>query len=133
MGRALVLLLLLASLAGPAGALAQGDPFGPLPPPGGQQATPEPTPTPDVTGQQTVSRTLLLGIAGAVLAIFVGIGVYISRDARRNLTDEDRRAVAGERPVTDAERKARSQAAKQRARAAGKRQRQARKAQQRRR
>jgi hypothetical protein len=131
MGRALVLLLLLAALAAPATALGQGDAFGPLPQPG-QQTTPEPTPTPEAAGQQTVSRTMLLGIAGAVLAVFVGIGVYISRDARRNLSDEDRRAVAGERPLTDPERLARSNAAKQRARAAGKRQRQARKAQRRR-
>ena len=92
MARSLVLLLLLAALTVPAAAHAQSSPFSPLPQ--AQQATPEPTPAPtSVADQQDVSRGLLFGIAGAVLVVFVGIGVYITRDARRNLTDHYRRAL----------------------------------------
>jgi hypothetical protein len=132
MARLLVLIALVVALVAPAGALAQSSPFSPLPP--AQQATPEPTPAPTTAAdQQDVSRGLLLGIAGAVLVVFVGIGVFITRDARRNLTDADRRAVErgerGERPEDD---RRSTEAARKKARAAGKRQRQARKAQRRR-
>jgi hypothetical protein len=65
------------------------------------QSNPFPTPTPSATaapstgttpGDDTSDRTLLL-IAGAVLLVFVGIGWYITRDARKNLTAEDRAAI----------------------------------------
>jgi hypothetical protein len=79
MRRALVLAVLcLAAL--PAVAPAQSNPFGPLPP--AQQATPEPTAPPNPDDQGKVSRPLLLGIAGVVAILFVGIGLYIARDAR---------------------------------------------------
>src|SRR4051794_5591249 len=133
MARSLILLLLVATFALPSAAAAQsggGGAFGPLPQ--AAQATPEPTPTPAPAGQQTVSRPVLLIIAGAVLLVFIGIGLYITRDARRSLTDDDRLALAGQRVPAEMEKASRQHAAKQRARAAGKRQRQARKAQRRR-
>jgi hypothetical protein len=124
---ALILVLVL-GLAVPALASAQDNPFQPLPQ--GAQPTPAPTPTPSNTGdQQDVSRAMLLGIAGGVLVIFVGIGVFITRDARRSLTEEDRRALDHVR--TDQERR-RGEVVKRRARAKGKAQRRARKAQRRR-
>ena len=111
-----------------AGAHAQSSPFSPLPQ--AQQATPAPTPAPTAAAdQQDVSRGLLFGIAGAVLVVFVGIGIYITRDARRNLTEHDRRALDHVR--TEQERQ-RGEVARKKARAKGKRQRQARKAQRRR-
>jgi glucose/arabinose dehydrogenase len=128
MARSLVLLLLLAALAVPAAARAQSDPFSPLPP--AQQPTAEPTPAPtSVADQQDVSRGLLFGIAGAVLVVFVGIGMYITRDARRSLTEHDRRGL--DHVYTEQERE-RGEIARKKARAKGKRQRQARKAQRRR-
>jgi hypothetical protein len=77
-------------LLAPAGALAQdGNPFdGQLPPP---QQTPAPTPEPvDDASQDEIGRNTLWIIGGGLLVIFVGIGWWISRDARANLTDEDR-------------------------------------------
>ena len=112
MRRLLVLLVLLCAMAAPPAALAQSSPFGPLP----QAVTPTPSPSPtpgNVNGQSSVSRGLLLGIAGAVAILFLGIGFYISRDARRNLTEEDRRALdRAERPLTPEERKQSAQAKK---------------------
>jgi hypothetical protein len=128
MRRALLLLLLLAVLA-PATAHAQNSPFGPLPQ--ASEPTPAPTATPadSSADQSSVSRAMLLGIAGGVALLFVGIGYLITRDARSNLTDDDRRAL--ERNRTEQERR-RGQVVKTKARARGKAQRQARKAQRRR-
>jgi hypothetical protein len=83
LARALILILALALLA-PAGAAAQGgDPFQPLPPP---QPTPAPPPPEqDEPFGDDVGRTTLYVIAGALLIAFVGVGVFISRDARRAL------------------------------------------------
>jgi hypothetical protein len=128
MRRALVLLVVLWAVAAPASALAQSSPFGPLPP--AQQPTAEPTAAPNSADQSSVSRPLLLGIAGAVAILFVGIGLYIARDARRNLTETDRQALEHRRERTDAERR-RSEQAKRKARAKAKAQRQARKRQRR--
>ena len=132
MRRLFLLILVVAALA-PTAAHAQSSPFGPLPP--STQATPAPTATPAPADQSSVSRPLLLGIAGAVAIIFFGIGLFITRDARAHLTDADRRAVEGKRPSAgdgEAEAKMRTKTAKSKARAADKRQRQARKAQRRR-
>jgi hypothetical protein len=129
--RRLTLLLILVCLAIPAAAAAQDNPFGPLPP--SQQVTPAPTAAPTPADQGSVSRGLLFGIAGAVAIVFIGIGWYITRDARAHLTDEDRRLLEGRPVQTRADADAqRTKAAKSKARAAGKRQRQARKAQRRR-
>src|SRR4051794_9787435 len=122
------LLLVLAVVSAPGPAAAQDNPFAPLP----QAAQPTPTPvaTPQpASDQQDVSRGLLLAIAGAVAVVFVGIGWFITRDARRSLTPDDRRAL--ERGRTEDERR-RGEVKRRQARAAGKRQRQARKMQRRR-
>src|SRR4051812_12786547 len=124
MRRPLAFVLLIAALALPAAARAQSGPFSPLPP--AQQATPVPTAAPTTTAdQQDVSRGLLLGIAGAVAVIFVGIGWYITRDARRHLSADDRRAL--ERGPTEQDRR-RGEEQRRKARAKAKAQRQARKA-----
>ena len=130
MRRVVLLVLVLALVVSvPAVASAQDNPFGPLPQ--SPQATPTPASTPANTADQSsVSRPLLLGIAGVVAVIFFGIGVYITRDARRNLTAADRAAVEGRR-MNPVERK-QAEREKARARAKGKAQRQARKAQRRR-
>jgi len=88
LARTLVLILALALLA-PAGAAAQGgDPFSPLPPP---QPTPAPPPPEqDEPFGDDVGRTTLYVIAGALLIAFVGVGVFISRDARRSIPKGDR-------------------------------------------
>jgi uncharacterized protein HemX len=126
MRRATVLLALLLALAAPAAALAQNSDFGPLPP--AVTPSPAPTATPkSVADQSSVSRPLLLGIAAVVALLFLGIGMYISRDARRNLTDEDRRALErAEKPITPADRRKAEQARKK-ARAKTRAQKQARK------
>jgi hypothetical protein len=96
--RTLVIALMLALLA-PAGAAAQSNqnqqtpqsgPFGPLP-----QSAPEPAPTPTPaedsnSSYQLTSRNTMYLIAGALLVAFIGIGVYISRDARRSLPSAHR-------------------------------------------
>jgi hypothetical protein len=126
MRRVALLLVLVSIVALPATALAQDNAFGPLP----QAAQPTPTPTSGSTStsdQSTVSRPLLLGIAGAVALVFLGIGVFITRDARAHLTEADRAAVEGSRRRDEVDRK-QAERAKARARAKGKAQRQARKA-----
>jgi hypothetical protein len=130
----ILVLVALASVAVPAAATAQSNPFGPLP-----QSAPEATPVPTATpaDQNSVSRPFLLGIAAAVAIIFLAIGFYITRDARRHLTDDDRRALESGRgrerePEGLPGERVRTRTAKSKARAAAKRQRQARKAQRRR-
>lgn len=87
--RRIALLLTVASVAAaPATALAQGDPFSPLPPPA---PTPTPAPEPaDNPGDGDVGRSTLFLVGLGVLAAFFGIGWAITRDARRSLTDSDR-------------------------------------------
>jgi hypothetical protein len=88
--RTLIIALVVALLA-PAAAVAQdsGGAFGPLPP-----AAPEPTATPDKSNDSLASdiggRETLFVIAAGLLVAFVGIGVFISRDARRTLPKEHR-------------------------------------------
>src|SRR3954454_14268059 len=87
----LALLIIVASLLAPAAAFGQGNAFGPLP-----QAAPAPTPTPTAaksTSQDSVGRSTLLLVALGVAVVFVGLGVAITRDARSNLTDDDRAAL----------------------------------------
>jgi hypothetical protein len=86
--RALVLILALSLLAPAAAAAQGGDPFSPLPPP---QPTPAPVPQPvDDPADGDVGRTTLYVIAGALLIAFVGVGMFISRDARRSIPKGDR-------------------------------------------
>jgi hypothetical protein len=83
-------LLLAAALALPAVAPAQDNPFGPLPPaPAEQTPTPQPLNT-DSSGDD-VGRNTLVIILGAVVALFVGIGWFITRDARASLPEDRRR------------------------------------------
>lgn len=129
--RLAVLLAALALCALPApSALAQGNPFGPLPP--AQTPTPTPTPAASADDEGDVSRTLLLGIAGGVAVIFLFIGIYITRDARAHLTEDDRRSLERDRDRNEKERKRRSEDLKRKTRAKAKAQRQARKVQRRR-
>jgi hypothetical protein len=85
--RVTVLALLILALAAPA-AQAQGSPFQPLPP-----AAPTPTPPPepvDGADDGDISRGTLFLIGGGVVAAFVGIGWWITRDARRSLPRDER-------------------------------------------
>ena len=125
--RRIALLLLCATfLLAPASAvLAQSSPFGPLPP-----AAPAPTPTPDdnttsVLGQDVGRLTLYL-IAGGFVILFIGIGWWISRDARASLPSRHRPGAAPVR-LTPAERRKRDRA-RSRARQKTRAQKQARKA-----
>ena len=94
--RSLVIALVLALLA-PAAAVAQSQggqnsPFSPLPPP---QPTPAPTPEEDDGGflgldnEISGSATLYI-VAGVLLVAFIGIGMFISRDARKSLPSHHR-------------------------------------------
>jgi hypothetical protein len=84
MFRRALLVVVLCALLAPTAAFAQGGAFGPLP-----QAAPTETPTPDQSSDSLTSdlggRTTLYVIMGGLLVAFVGIGVFISRDARRAL------------------------------------------------
>ena len=107
MRRIALLLVCAACLLVPApAALAQTSPFGPLPPAG---PAPTPTPTPNtgtnVLGQD-VSRATLFAIAGGFVIVFVAIGWFISRDARRTLPADRRDTPTPER-LTPAERRKR--------------------------
>jgi hypothetical protein len=123
----LAILSLVLVLLAPATALAQdGNPFdGQLPPTQPQQtATPAPT---SASTQQDTGRTTLYLIGGALLVFFVGIGWWISRDARANLTEEDRDSLRGVHRRDEGPHQHERQA-KAKARAKGRAQRQARKA-----
>jgi hypothetical protein len=109
--RRFVLLLLCATflLAPPPAVLAQSSPFGPLPP-----AAPAPTATPDDSNSssvlgQDVGRLTLYLIAGGFVILFVGIGWWISRDARSTLPSRHRPDAAPVR-LTPAERRKRDRA-----------------------
>ena len=127
---AAVLVALVAFCASPVPAVhAQSSPFGPLPQPAAPTPTPEPVENP--ADQARIDRTLLFGIAGVVVLIFVGIGVFISRDARRNLNEADRRAVERGEAARPQTAKQRNDALKKKARAKTRAQKQARKKQRR--
>lgn len=122
MRRLVPLLLVSALLALPAAAIAQDNPF--APPPVDPNATVPPSPTPTATPDNSLSntgRTTLYFIGGALLIAFVGIGVWIARDARRALPESRR----GE-PVAAGAASRRTPQVKQKARARTKAQRRAR-------
>ena len=95
MTRLAIACILVVALLAPAAASAQGggqDPFAPLPPP-----QPTPAPTPEVQDDplnEDVGRTTLYVIAAGLLIAFIGVGVFISRDARRAIP-RDRRGERG--------------------------------------
>jgi hypothetical protein len=97
MHRWLIVLVVLA-LAMPAAAVAQDNPFGPLPP----ASSPAPTPPPDDSDDDafaSTGRDTLYIIAGGLLVAFVAIGWWISRDARRfTPRGSDRQALREEGP-----------------------------------
>lgn len=127
MTRVLVLILLLAGLALPPVAAAQGA-FGPLPP--ADSPPPVETPEPVEIDDGSLSTTTLWLIGGAVIVAFIGIGWYITRDARAHLTEDDRRAIESHSEDLSAqERQKRTEAQRKKARARAKAQRQARKKQ----
>jgi hypothetical protein len=123
MTRIAVALLVLA-LAAPPAALAQQDPFGPLP-----QAPPAETPTPapqeGVDQGSDTGRTTLYAIAGVLMVAFVFIGWWISRDARRSAPKGERDRAHRLREEGPHKHK---RQAKAKARAKGRAQKQARKA-----
>lgn len=127
--RRLVVLLLLLCLALPAAAAAQSSPFGPLP----QPVAPTPTPPPlEDADQSNLGTGVLFAIAGGVLVLFFAIGMYITRDARSHLTEDDRRALERERAADDPEAaRVRSERARKKAREKTRAQKQARKKQRR--
>jgi hypothetical protein len=123
MSRLLCLLVLVAALAVPASALAQSDPFGPLPP-ADSGATPAPTAVPGnttTTEDNTGPSTVLL-IGGGLVLLFAVIGTVIVRDARRNVPESElRHGLRDEGPHKH------KRQAKSKARAKGRAQRAARK------
>jgi hypothetical protein len=121
---AVSLLVLLA----PASALAQGNDL--LPPTAASPtATPVPTatPTPDPASSTTGTTTLYI-IGAALLVAFVGIGLWIARDARRSLPAKRHHGSTAEPMAIDGAPKPRPPHVKQKARARGKAQRHARRA-----
>ena len=52
-----------------------------------QTATPEPV---DADPSDGVTREMMFAIGGGLLVLFLGIGCWISRDARRNLPADER-------------------------------------------
>jgi hypothetical protein len=119
--RLVTLFTALVLLAPPGAALAQdGNPFNGLPP---AQPTPAPTATPaSSSSADAVGRTTLYLIGAALVVAFVGIGWWISRDARGSLPEDKRREALREDGPHKHERQA-----KAKARAKGRAQRQARK------
>jgi hypothetical protein len=101
MRRLAALITLLALLAAAPAAVAQTDPsqgggggaFSPLPQPAPEE-TPVPTRVPTVEEQSNTDRTLLFAIGGGLLVLFLVIGYVITRDARTNLPEVERRAAA---------------------------------------
>lgn len=88
--RSALITLLVAALLAPAVAAAQFQPLPPAPPP-------EPPPLPAVPGSEESGisglQEALLILAGVV--VVVGIGVAITRDARRNAPAETRPGAGG--------------------------------------
>jgi hypothetical protein len=117
-------LTILALLVPAPAAFAQdGNPFDGLPP---AQPTPAPTVEPvNDQAQDNVGRDTLYIIGAALLVAFIGIGVWISRDARRNLPKDERERLDRRR---DELAHKHERQAKAKARAKGRAQRQARKA-----
>ena len=128
MARLAVLLTLVALLVPATAAVAQDNPFGPLP---AATPTPPPVATPDNTSntasQDTGTRTLYI-IGAALLISFVAIGMWIARDARRSLPHHHRgRHMMAEPAPGEPRERRRDPKAKARARSKTRAQRQARK------
>jgi hypothetical protein len=120
MARIAALLTVFALLVPVHAALAQTDPFGPIP------ATPTPEDSNTSVLGQDVGRSTLYVIAGGFFVAFIGIGWWISRDARRSIVREHpEEPVRGPDPK---ERGRQRERAKAQARARTKRQKAARKA-----
>ena len=117
-----------ALLAPAPGALAQdGNPFNGIPQ---AQPTAAPTVAPsntDSTAESTNSRRTRFVIGAGLLVTFFGIGWWIARDARSNLSEEEREHLRGVHKRDEGPHK-HERAAKAKARAKGRAQRQARKA-----
>jgi hypothetical protein len=122
----LAILMLALVLLAPAAALAQdGNPFdGQIPPP---QQTPAPTPESVDDSSGDISTTTLWIIAGGVGVALLLVGFWISRDARSNLSEEERDHLRGVHQRDEGPHK-HEREAKAKARAKGRAQRQARKA-----
>jgi hypothetical protein len=120
----LLTILVLALPAAPA--LAQSNPFGPLPQPA-PATTPVPTATPSLTSSQDTGTKTLYIIGAVLLVAFAVIGVWIARDARRSLPGHHRgrHMMAEPAPGAPAERR-RDPQAKAQARKKGRAQRRAR-------
>jgi hypothetical protein len=83
---AALLTVLALAAAGPVpAALAQQDPFGDLPQ--GQQATPTPAPVQTDATDEDVGRTTLYAIMGGLVVVFIGVAVWIARDARSRVPE----------------------------------------------
>jgi hypothetical protein len=105
MRRLAALLTLLVLLVAAPAAVAQdqgqgGGAFGPLPQPAPEE-TPVPTVAPTTEEQSDTDRTLLFAIGGGLLALFLVIGYVITRDARENLPEAERRAAAAGQPLRE--------------------------------
>lgn len=115
MRRALIAVIASLVLASPAAALAQGDPYGPLPAPAPEQVPTQPAPSPSTTsdagGGLNGTQEALIVAAGLVLLL--GIGWAILRDARE-------RAPVADPAEPTAEEKAQRRSAQQQARARAK-------------
>jgi hypothetical protein len=123
----LAILTCLLVLLAPAAALAQdGNPFdGQLPP---SQPTPAPTPEPvESSADDDIGTTTLWIIGGGVAVALLLVGVWISRDARSSLSEDERAHLRGAHQRDEGPHKHERQA-KAKARAKTRAQRQARKA-----
>jgi hypothetical protein len=116
MARSALVCTALALLVLAPAARAQDNPFGPLPaaPTPVATATPTPTSTSSTSSGETGTRTLLL-IGGGLLVAFLGMGFFISRDARRSLPEDKRPTTA----LRDEQAHRHKRQAKARARAKG--------------
>jgi hypothetical protein len=122
MTRLLCLLTLLAALALPTTAFAQGDAFGPLPPADTPVPTVAPSDNTSTTPDDSTGTSTLLFIGGGLVLLFIVIATVITRDARRHVPEEELRQRLREEGPHKHKRQA-----KAKARAKGRAQRQARK------
>jgi hypothetical protein len=126
--RRLTTLALVLALLAPASAMAQSNDL--LPPTAASPtitAAPTATPATTTSSNSSTGRTTLLIIGVAILVSFVGIGLWIARDARRSLRQDTRRHGSTAEPMhADGTPRPRSPQAKEKARAKGRRQRRAR-------
>ena len=110
--RVLGLLLAVAVLAAaPAVASAQTNPFEPTIPPAPASPTPEPVET--TPEDEEIGSATLYVIAGGILVVFIAIGLWIARDARKAIPARER-AHLGQQRDEGPHRHARQAKAKQR-------------------